>query len=141
MADRVRKVTYVHLKVPNRAGQGVQVLEALREADVRLTAFTAFPSGVRSTQMDLITDDLTRVRRLARKHDWRLSKVKRGFLVHGEDRVGAALRHLGKLAAAKINVTAADAVTAGQGRYGMILWVKPKDYRRAARALNAYGAR
>jgi hypothetical protein len=34
-------------------------------------------------------------------------------------------------------VTAADAVTAGRGRYGMILWVKQKDYARAARALGA----
>ena len=32
---------------------------------------------------------------------------------------------------------AADAVAAGRGRYGMILWVKDKDYARAARALGA----
>ena len=42
-----------------------------------------------------------------------------------------------KLADKKINVTAADAVCAAKGRYGMILWVKPKDYGRAARALKA----
>jgi hypothetical protein len=46
-------------------------------------------------------------------------------------------RHLQKLADAGINVTAADAVSAGQGRYGMILWVKPRDYTRAAKALGA----
>jgi hypothetical protein len=34
-------------------------------------------------------------------------------------------------------VTAADAIAAGQGRYGMLLWVKAKDYARAARALKA----
>jgi len=37
----------------------------------------------------------------------------------------------------RINVTAADAVSGGKGRYGMIIWVKPKDYARAARALGA----
>jgi hypothetical protein len=66
-----------------------------------------------------------------------LSKVKKGFLIQGDDRVGAVSRHLDKLAGRKISVTAADAVTAGQGRYGMILWVKQKDYARAARALGA----
>ena len=137
MADRVRKVSYAHVMVPNRAGQGVQVLEALRASEVNLSAFTAFPARRRNSQMDLVTDDLTGLRQVARKHDWRLSKVKKGFLVHGEDRVGAVHRHLAKLAAAKISVTAADAVTAGQGRYGMILWVKAKDYARAARALGA----
>ena len=46
-------------------------------------------------------------------------------------------RHLEKLAARKVNIVAADAVAAGKGRYGMILWVKAKDYSRAARALRA----
>ena len=36
-----------------------------------------------------------------------------------------------------INVTASDAVTAGKGRYGMLLWVKPKDFARAAKTLDA----
>jgi hypothetical protein len=34
-------------------------------------------------------------------------------------------------------VVAADAVTAGKGRWGMILWVSPKNYARAARTLKA----
>jgi hypothetical protein len=42
-----------------------------------------------------------------------------------------------KLAHAKINVTAVDAVTAGAGRFGAILWVKQKDVTRAARVLGA----
>ena len=46
-------------------------------------------------------------------------------------------RHVQKLADERISVTAADAVAAGKGRYGMLLWVKPKDYARAARVLKA----
>ena len=38
---------------------------------------------------------------------------------------------------AKINVTAVDAVCAGAGRYGAILWVAPRDVTRAAKALGA----
>jgi len=77
------------------------------------------------------------VRRAARKNGWRLSRAKRGFLVQGRDRIGAVHRQLQKLGARKVNVVAADAVAAGRGRYGMILWVRPKDYARAARALGA----
>jgi hypothetical protein len=40
-----------------------------------------------------------------------------------------------KLADAKINVTAIQAVTAGMGRYGAIFWVKPRDTNKAAKAL------
>jgi hypothetical protein len=42
-----------------------------------------------------------------------------------------------KLADANINVTAIDAVSAGGGRYGAILWVKSSDVGKAARALKA----
>ncbi|MHC4504544.1 MAG: hypothetical protein ACYTFI_14660 [Planctomycetota bacterium] len=133
----VRKVSYVDLKVPNRAGQGTQILRALNDAGVNLLAFTGFPDKGGKSQIDLVTNDLGAVRRLARKHGWRISKAKKGFLIQGRDRVGAVYRQVRKLADQKINVTAVDAVAAGKGQFGMILWVKPKDYVRAARALRA----
>ncbi len=49
--------------------------------------------------------------------------------------MGAIADILGKLADAKINVTAVDALCAGENRYGAILWVKPPDRKRAAKAL------
>lgn len=137
MADRVRKVNYCALKVPSRAGQGVKILQALEAAGISLQAFTGFPDRGGKAQVDLVTDELAAVRRVARREGWRLGATKKAFLVQGDDRVGAALRHVQKLADEKVNVTAADAVTAGRGRWGMILWVKPKDYARAARILGA----
>jgi len=132
-----RKVRYVALDVPSRTGQAAAILGALADAGVNLQAFSGFPTGGGKAQVDLVTDDLAAVRRVARKEGWRVRAPKRGFLVQGRDRVGAVHRDLTRLARAGINVTAADAVTAGQGRYGMILWVKAKDYARAARALGA----
>jgi hypothetical protein len=132
-----RKVRYLVLKVPSRAGQAARMLGALAEGGVNLLAFTGFPDRGGQAQVDLVTDDLAGVRRVARKEGWRLSAPKKGFLVQGSDRVGAVHRDLRRLADAGINVTAADAVTAGKGRYGLILWVKPRDYARAARALRA----
>ena len=86
--------------------------------------------------MDLVTDDLAGLRRVARRNGWRLSKVKKGFVIRGRRSGRRRSRQLDKLGAKRINVIAADAVTAGK-RYGMILWVKQKDYARAARALGA----
>jgi predicted amino acid-binding ACT domain protein len=62
---------------------------------------------------------------------------KRGFLVQGDDRVGAVADLLGRLGAAKVNVTAIDAVTVTDGRYGAIFWVAPKDVKKAAALLGA----
>jgi hypothetical protein len=137
MADRVRKVSYCYTKVPNRAAQGVKMLDEMKKAGIDMVAFSGFPVGRGKAQLDFVTEDLTSLRRLAKKNGWRLSKTKKGFLIQGSDTEGAVARHIRKLADKRINVTAADAVAAGKGRYGMILWVKPKDYARAARTLKA----
>lgn len=136
MSDRVRKVTYTYVTVPSRAGQGARLLGALREAGVDLLAYTGFPSSGGKAQLDLVAERMAPIARVARKQGLRLSRTKRGFLIYGANRTGAVHRHLQKLADARINITAADAVSAGS-RYGMILWVKPKDFARAARVLGA----
>jgi hypothetical protein len=133
----VRKVRYLALEVPNRSGQAERVLGALAKARVNLLAFTGFPSRAGKSQIDLVTEDLAGVRRVAKREGWRLRGPKRGFLVQGRDRVGAVHQQLRRLAGAGVNVTAVDAAAAGGRRFGMILWVKPADYARAARALRA----
>jgi hypothetical protein len=137
MADRVKKITYCYVKVPNRPRQGATVLSQLREEGVNLLAYSGFPAGRGKAQLDFVPEDMAELKRVARKHGWKVSAIKKGFLMSGDDRLGAAHRHIEKLANAKINVVAADAVIAGKGRYGMILWVRPKDYVRAARVLGA----
>ncbi len=137
MSDRVRRVSYCYPTVPNRPGQGARVLGELKAAGIDLLAYSGFPAKRGKSQLDLVVADFAGLRRVAKKNGWRLSALKRGFLIQGSDRVGAVHRHLDRLAKARINVTAVDAVSAGGGRYGMILWVKPKDYGRAARALGA----
>ena len=137
MADRVRKVNYCYAKVSARPGQGAAVLDEIQKAGVSLLAFSGFPIGGGKAQLDLVTQDMAAVRRVARKNGWRLSKTKKAFLIQGDDRAGACHRQLKKLADQRINVTAVDAVTAGKGRWAAILWVKPQVYARAARVLKA----
>lgn len=133
----VRKVSYCYVTVPNRPGQGAKVLGELKTENVNLLAYSGFPTRGGKAQLDLVTKSMSPVRRLAKKNGWHLSKVKKGFLIQGSDRVGAVHNHIQKLANAKINVTAADAVCAGKGQYGMLLWVKGADYVRASKALKA----
>ena len=137
MADRVRKVSYCYVTVPNRAGQGARVLSAVKDAGVNLLAYSGFPIGGGKAQLDFVPKNMIAFRKVARKNGWRLSKAKKGFLVTGGDELGALHKHIRKLADAKINITAADAVAAGKGRYGMILWVNPHQSHRAARVLGA----
>jgi predicted amino acid-binding ACT domain protein len=134
MADTIRRVDYYYITVPDRPGEGARVLAVLKKARINLLAFSGFPKG-RQAQLDLIPQKPAAFLEVARMAKWKLSPRKTGFLVQGRDRVGACADFLGKLAAAKINVTAVDAVSAGAGRYGAIFWVKARDVTRAAKAL------
>lgn len=136
MADRVRKVAYFSMNVPNRPGEGARILSALADAGVNLLAFTGFPAGGKA-QIDFIPEKAPAFAAAARKAKIRVSAKKTGFLIQGKDRKGAVAHVLGKLAKSRINVTAIDALSAGKERYGAILWVKPKDVNKAAKALGA----
>jgi hypothetical protein len=140
MADRVRKVDYFKITVPNRAGQGLRVFDALKDAGVNLLAFSGFPRKGRA-QLDFVPENTGAFRRAARKAGLRLGVKKRGFLIQGTDRPGALAAILKKLAKARINVTAVNALTTRGGRggrrYGAILWVKPKSVAKTAKVLRA----
>jgi hypothetical protein len=136
MADRLRKVDYFYVMVPNTAGQGAKVLSGLAAAGVNLLAFSGFPSGGKG-QLDLVPENSAKFRRAAKKMKLKISARKTGFLLQGNDRVGAMAKTLKTLADAKINVTALDAVTSGDGRFAAIFWVKPKKVAKAARVLHA----
>ena len=137
MAQRIRKVNYCYLKVPSRAGQGAKILSEIKNAGINLLAFSGFPDKGGKSQIDLVAENMAAIRKVAGKNGWRLSNTKKAFLIQGTDEVGAVQKSVQRLAKNGINITAVDAVAAGIGRYGMILWVKPKDYNRAARVLNA----
>ena len=137
MADRVRKVSYCYLTIPNRKGQGARILAALRDADVNLIAMQGFPTAGGKKQLDLVAPSVGPIRRIAKRNGWRVSSSKRAFLIQGGDEPGAVYKHVKRLGDAGVNITAAAGTAAGAGRYGMMVWVKPRDFARAARALRA----
>src|SRR5580692_178259 len=137
MPTTIRKVDYAYVTVASKPGEAARVLEALRDANVNLLAFSGFPQGRNKAQIDVVTDDLDALKGVARGQKWKLSRIKRAFLVQGTDEVGAAVAPLAKMGAANINVIATDAISAGEGRFGMIFWVGARNYNRAAKLLEA----
>lgn len=135
MAETIRKIDYYYVSVPDKPGEASRILTQLHEAGVNLLGFSGFPQGARKAQLDFLPEDPKAFAKTARKIGLRLSPKKAGFLIQGEDRPGAVAELLGKLAAAGINVTAVQAIAAGSGVYGGMLWVKSADVRKAAKAL------
>lgn len=137
MSDLIRSVSYGHVKVTDKPGEAAEVLGALKKAKVNMLAFSGFPIGGKQAQLDFVTDNVAKLKTVCKSKKWKLSPIKKAFLVQGRDRVGAVSGVVEKLSKSKINITAMDAVTAGKGRYGVIMWVKPKAYTKAKTILGA----
>ena len=133
MPDTIRQVDYFYVQVPDQSGEGARALRALKDAGVNLLAFSGFPEG-RRAQLDFIPVDAVAFKSAAKANKWKLVGPKRGFLIQGDDRLGVIADVMGKLADAKINVTAIDAISA-EGRYGALCWVAPRDVKKAAQIL------
>ena len=136
MSITVKKASYFKVSVPNKPGQGACMLGILKDAKVNLLALTGFPRAGRA-QVDFLPEDAAAFKNAARKNKIAVGEKKTAFLIRGEDKVGALFEIMEKLANAGINVTALDAVSAGTGRFGAILWVKPQDVNKTARLLGA----
>lgn len=132
----IRKAAYFSMHAPNRAGVCARILTGLSNEGVNLRAFTGFPDTGRS-QLDFMPVDTGKFLRAARKLGLKVGKRKTVFIAQGADKPGAIAAICSKLAAARINLVAIDAVAAGAGRYGAFFWVKRKDVGRASRALGA----
>jgi len=136
MADTIRRLQYFVLQVADRPGEGARVLQAMRDENVNLLAVSGFPAG-KKAQVDLVPEDAAALKAAAKKRKLKLGPAKTCFVIQGDDRVGALTDTFARLAEAKINLVASQAVTAGMGRYGAIFWVRPRDASKTAKLLAA----
>lgn len=134
MADKARRVDYWYVTVPDRPGEARKVLSPFKQENVNMLAQLAFPTGDGQSQLNLVPENGDAFRNAAAKAGLKLSDSKRAFLIQGDDRAGAVADTLAKLADANVNVTAYFAAGT-DGRYGLVVWVWPADYERAAQSL------
>jgi len=134
MAEKIRRADYYDIHAPDKPGEGARVLGALKEAGVNLLSLTAFPDGKGTTQVDLVTENADGLARAVKGLGLTLSPKRQALFIQGNDRPGAAAEYFKKLADAGVNIHAANAAC-GPGGFGMIVWVKPENYQKAAKAL------
>jgi hypothetical protein len=135
MAQQISKVEYYSILIPNKPGEGARLLRTFSDAGVNLLGLWGYPKGAGKAQADVVPADVKAFAAAAKKAKIKAGKRLPGFLVQGEDKVGACGEVFEKLAAAKVNVRAVQATSAGCGCFGMFLQVDPKDVRKAAKAL------
>ena len=136
MADDIRVVDHYSASIPNKVGEGARVLGALRDAGVNLIAFWGYKHGEGRAQLEFIPEDSATLVAAAKQAKLRLRKGT-ALYIHGDDRPGAIADILAKLAGARINVAAVQAVCGGGGSYGTIVFLPEGAARKAASVLGA----
>lgn len=135
MATRIRRVEYFYTTVEDRPGEAYRVLSGLADSGVDLLAMTAIPTGPSRTQLALFPSDSPQLRDVAGRIGMELDGPYPALLVQGDDELGALARIHERLADDDVNVYASSGVTDGQGEFGYLLYVRPDEFDRAARAL------
>jgi hypothetical protein len=136
MADLIRIVPYFKVQIADKPGTLAGALGLLREAGGNLLAVHAFPRS-RRTQVDVVSEDPTSFKAIAKAHKLKVQGPKMCLLVEGDDRPGAMADLTDRLGSAKINMTAVTGLCAGQGRFGAIFWVAQRDVKKAAKVFGA----
>jgi hypothetical protein len=135
MARRIRRVDYFNFWLEDKPGEGARLLGKLKDEDVNLLTFTAFPGGAGNAQLTVVPAHPDTFVAAVKSTGIALAGTKQCFLVQGEDHVGAAHDVLTRLAEANVNVVATYGCAAAGGTFGMVLFVKPGDVLAASKAL------
>ncbi|SRR5712692_3285074 len=135
MAETIRQVEHYSAAIANKVGEGARVLGALRNAGVNLIALWGYGRGAGRATLEFIPENGTAFVAAAKSVKLKVSKKQIAFYVYGDDRPGAIADVLAKLAAARINVGAVQAVCGGSGSYGAVVFLPQAAVGKAAKAL------
>jgi hypothetical protein len=128
-------VEYFYTTVADRPGEAYTVLSQLAALGINLLAFSGVPMGPARTELTLFPEDPSMMKSAAAKAGFTLDGPHPAFLVQGDDELGALAGIHEKLYQADVNVYASSGIADGKGSYGYVIYVRPGDDERAARAL------
>jgi hypothetical protein len=137
MPDTATTIHYFAIVVPNKIGEGAKALTALKEAGVNMIGFWGYPIKGKKAQLDVAPADAKAFPKIAKKLGYEAGPKMTAFLITGEDRSGVLADAMSKLCAAGISTHAAQAICAGEGRFGALIQVLPDDVKKAKKVLGA----
>ena len=128
---RVKRITVHYLEIEDKPGSLQELLTQAASANVDLMCFAAFSAGDGRGRVYVSAKDPGAFKALGIE-----GTAAAGFIVGGEDKVGAAAESLKGLADAGINGVAGTAMVC-DGQYQMLIVVDAADGDAAEKALGA----
>jgi len=136
MAYSIRRVEYFYTTLRDRPGEAYKLLAQMAEMGLNMLAFTAVPVGPTQTQLTIFPEDFGKMALAAKRAGMSLDGPHSALLVQGDDELGALAEIHQDLYEADVNVYASTGVTDGRGSFGYLIYVRPEDFDRAAKALS-----
>jgi hypothetical protein len=131
----VKRVKNFVIEAEDKPGVLAQFAKTLRDSGVNLKGLWGFGTQPGKAQIYCVPEDEAKFREACQKAG-KTAKEGSCFSVSGEDRPGALCDLLDKVAAAKVNIHALDAISTG-GVFGAYLWGEAKDIEALGKALGA----
>jgi hypothetical protein len=135
MSFRIQRANYYSVTVKDEPGEAYKLLSLLAERGINLVAFTAVPIGPTATQLSIFPEDTARFEHEAKQTGLMAQGPYSAFLVQGDDELAQLAKVHMLLYEAKINVYASNGVADGKGSFGYLIYVRPEDFKAAAKAL------
>jgi hypothetical protein len=141
MSAVVRTVEYFYATVEDKPGEAASLLSLLHEGGVDLLAFSIVPTGPTHTQLMIFPATSGELTATAKRANLELVGPQQALMVQGDNELGALVELHQTLADRGVNVYASSGVTDPRGGFGYVLYVRPEDFKRAAEAIGAPGAK
>lgn len=135
MAYQISRVSYFTAVVEDRPGEAVRVLSQVAGLGIHLLGFTGVPIAPFQVQLTFFPAEPALLQDKEQVLGFELDGPYAALLVQGDDVLGSVSTLHEKLYQIEVNVYACSGVASGNGRYGYILYINPRDYERAVAAL------
>ncbi len=121
------------INLPDRPGELARLASMLREADVGLVGLWGYGPGQDKARFYCVPERAEQFRNFVRSAGFDVTEGTTFYLT-GDDRPGALVEWLDKIAAAGINLQAIEAVGI-HGEFGCFVWADPDDHDRLKKML------
>ena len=130
-----KKIELLTVQLEPKPGTLEKVYAAFREAKVNIIATWAYQMGPESAQAHFYASDVGKAKGVLEKLG-RSPKVEHACYVEGTDEVGRYHDLLKKIADAKVNIEATDAIAVG-GKFATLFFAQPDAIAKLCAAVDA----
>jgi hypothetical protein len=135
MNFNIRQVEYANIAVEYHVSDASKLLSTLAGSRIDFLAYKATSINAKGTVFTLFSDNAREMVEVAEKKGFKADGPYSAILVTGDEEIGALAAIYERLSQANVNVDESSGIAHINEGYGVILYLKQEDCKRALKAL------